>query len=232
MTSQLHASGIDGTPVIVQDQSQYIQHSINDLVCEALLGAGFAIILIFGFGGNTNNIQVTVQGNNYDVVSQVAQDLTMQIAGIQYVANVKNDVVNAKTEVVVAMDAGKAISAGTTPAQISSPVRQVLSTTQLGNVVIDGKAYQLTEQVTGALTSVNALGQIPLGAAAIPLSQLAIVGVLVALTLTGKTLGLPALIGLLMLIGIVVTNAIMLLELVLDLLRQGMPLDDALIQGG
>ena len=53
-----------------------------------------------------------------------------------------------------------------------------------------------------------------------------------ALALTGKTLGLPALIGVLMLIGIVVTNAIVLLEYVIELRHKGMPLDEAIIEGG
>ena len=62
---------------------------------------------------------------------------------------------------------------------------------------------------------------------------LAVIGVLVALFVTGKTLGLPALIGVLMLIGIVVTNAIVLLEFVIALRHErGMELRDALIEGG
>ena len=61
---------------------------------------------------------------------------------------------------------------------------------------------------------------------------LAIIGVLLALVITGKTLGLPALIGLLMLVGIVVTNAIVLLEYVIDLQRRGMPLREAIVEGG
>src|SRR5690606_38348143 len=61
---------------------------------------------------------------------------------------------------------------------------------------------------------------------------LAIIGVLGALALTGKTLGMPALIGLLMLVGIVVTNAIVLLEYVIELRREGHSLKDALIEGG
>jgi HAE1 family hydrophobic/amphiphilic exporter-1 len=61
---------------------------------------------------------------------------------------------------------------------------------------------------------------------------LAVIGVLVALFVTGKSLGLPALIGVLMLVGIVVTNAIVLLELVLDLQRQGRSVVDALVEGG
>ncbi len=49
ITDKLRASGVDVTPVVIQDQSDYIQHSINDLVREALLGAAFAVIVIFGF---------------------------------------------------------------------------------------------------------------------------------------------------------------------------------------
>ncbi len=61
---------------------------------------------------------------------------------------------------------------------------------------------------------------------------LAIIGVLGALALTGKTLGLPALIGVLMLVGIVVTNAIVLLEYVIELRKDGRPLKEAIIEGG
>ncbi|MGC4108539.1 MAG: efflux RND transporter permease subunit [Thermomicrobiales bacterium] len=62
---------------------------------------------------------------------------------------------------------------------------------------------------------------------------LAVIGVILALLLTGKTLGLPALIGVLMLIGIVVTNAIVLLEYVIELRHnRGLELRDALIEGG
>jgi hydrophobic/amphiphilic exporter-1 (mainly G- bacteria), HAE1 family len=61
---------------------------------------------------------------------------------------------------------------------------------------------------------------------------LAIIGVLLALLITGKTLGLSALIGLLMLVGIVVTNAIVLLEYVIELRGKGVPLQQAIIEGG
>ena len=55
---------------------------------------------------------------------------------------------------------------------------------------------------------------------------------MVALFVTGRSLGLPALIGLLMLIGIVVTNAIVLLEYVIELRHKGLKVVDALIEGG
>ncbi len=61
---------------------------------------------------------------------------------------------------------------------------------------------------------------------------LATIGALPALYLTDRPLGVSALIGFLMLIGIVVTNAIVLLDLVERLRRQGMSTHDALIEGG
>ncbi len=57
-------------------------------------------------------------------------------------------------------------------------------------------------------------------------------GTILALWLTGTPLGLPSLVGMLMLIGIVVTNAIVLIDLVNQYRRHGMALDDALLRGG
>jgi len=60
----------------------------------------------------------------------------------------------------------------------------------------------------------------------------AAVGAVVLLLLTGTSLGMPSLIGVLMLIGIVVTNAIVLLDLVQQFRRQGMDARTAVIEGG
>lgn len=61
---------------------------------------------------------------------------------------------------------------------------------------------------------------------------LATIGAFPALLLTGRPIGVSALIGFLMLIGIVVTNAIVLLDLVERLRAEGVPLKEALIRGG
>ncbi len=61
---------------------------------------------------------------------------------------------------------------------------------------------------------------------------LATIGAFPALYLTGRPIGVSALIGFLMLIGIVVTNAIVLLDLVERLRREGMTTREALIEGG
>ncbi len=61
---------------------------------------------------------------------------------------------------------------------------------------------------------------------------LATIGAFPALYITGKPIGVSALIGFLMLIGIVVTNAIVLLDLVERLRSEGHSTKDALIEGG
>jgi HAE1 family hydrophobic/amphiphilic exporter-1 len=61
---------------------------------------------------------------------------------------------------------------------------------------------------------------------------LATIGAIPALLITGRPIGISALIGFLMLIGIVVTNAIVLLDLVERLRSEGVPLRDAIIRGG
>nr|WP_279591107.1 efflux RND transporter permease subunit [Modestobacter marinus] len=56
-------------------------------------------------------------------------------------------------------------------------------------------------------------------------------GALLMLLVTGTPLGVPALIGVLMLIGIVVTNAIVLIDLVNQYREQGLPLAEAVGEG-
>ncbi|ADH86814.1 efflux RND transporter permease subunit [Desulfurivibrio alkaliphilus] len=59
---------------------------------------------------------------------------------------------------------------------------------------------------------------------AIPLQ---FIGVAAALTLAGKYLSMPALLGIVLLVGIVVNNSIILADFILARRRQGMPLDQA-----
>lgn len=56
-------------------------------------------------------------------------------------------------------------------------------------------------------------------------------GALVALLITDTALGLPALIGMLLLVGIVVTNAIVLIDLINQYREQGMALEDSIVNG-
>jgi hydrophobic/amphiphilic exporter-1 (mainly G- bacteria), HAE1 family len=57
-------------------------------------------------------------------------------------------------------------------------------------------------------------------------------GAIVLLLVTGTALGVPSLIGVLMLVGIVVTNAIVLMDLINHYRAQGMGVTEAVVEGG
>ncbi|GAA0801993.1 efflux RND transporter permease subunit [Spirilliplanes yamanashiensis] len=63
----------------------------------------------------------------------------------------------------------------------------------------------------------------------IPFAATGAIGLLLA---TGTALGVPALIGMLMLVGIVVTNAIVLMDLINQYRKQGMGVTEAVVEGG
>src|SRR5699024_8461868 len=59
-----------------------------------------------------------------------------------------------------------------------------------------------------------------------------VIGFVVALIVTGETVSVPSMIGMLMLIGIVVTNAIVLIDRVINKQQQGMEMKAALLEAG
>jgi len=61
---------------------------------------------------------------------------------------------------------------------------------------------------------------------------LALVGALLAILLTGKNLGMPAMIGVVMLMGLVTKNAILLVDLTNQYVREGMGVRDAILKAG
>ena len=83
------------------------------------------------------------------------------------------------------------------------------------------------------LVMVAALGSIRNPFVIVTSLPLAIIGAMFALLITGRSLGLPAMMGLLMLIGIVVTNAIVLISFVEHLRKsRGLSVYEALMVGG
>lgn len=59
-----------------------------------------------------------------------------------------------------------------------------------------------------------------------------IIGVIVGLLIAGETLSVPSMIGVLMLIGIVVTNAIVLIDRVINMENSGLSTREALLEAG
>ena len=61
---------------------------------------------------------------------------------------------------------------------------------------------------------------------------LALVGALLAILITGKNLGMPAMIGVVMLMGLVTKNAILLVDLTNQYVREGLSIEDAILKAG
>ena len=61
---------------------------------------------------------------------------------------------------------------------------------------------------------------------------LAIVGALLAILFTGNNLGMPAMIGMVMLMGLVTKNAILLIDLTNQYVREGLPVEEAILKAG
>lgn len=60
---------------------------------------------------------------------------------------------------------------------------------------------------------------------------LGLIGVIVLLLITGNTLSLPSLLGIIILAGIVVNNGIVLVDYVNQLRARGLPKDEAIVEG-
>jgi hydrophobic/amphiphilic exporter-1 (mainly G- bacteria), HAE1 family len=119
----------------------------------------------------------------------------------------------------VSLPAGTSVSTGGVFAQLSS----VLTQFALAILAAIGLVYLIMVATFRSLIKpLVLLVSIPFAAS----------GAIVALVVTGTALSLPAMIGLLMLTGIVVTNAIVLLDLVEQYRERGLPLQQALIEGG
>jgi HAE1 family hydrophobic/amphiphilic exporter-1 len=310
--------------------------TVRTTLAESATGADITVANLDSAGSGGNAVSIVVTGVDYAQVSATAQELTDQLAGVEHLTNIENDVVNVAPELVISVDSQAAASAGTASADVAGQVRQALTGVPAGTLTIDGRPLQVEMTITGA-TDPGSLAQLPVaGGGQVALGDiagieesegpaqivridgdraatvsatitteetggviaevtqlinthdapdgvdvaiggigqdqadaftsmaiailvaiaavyivmvasfnslttplvilfslpLAIIGVLGALALTGKTLGVPALIGVLMLVGIVVTNAIVLLEYVIELRKDGRPLKEAIIEGG
>jgi preprotein translocase subunit SecF len=119
----------------------------------------------------------------------------------------------------VSLPAGTSISTGGVFAQLST----VLTQFALALLAAIGLVYLImVATFRSLLKPLVLLVSIPFAAT----------GAIIALVVTNTSLSLPGLIGILMLTGIVVTNAIVLLDLVEQYRDRGLNLHDAVIEGG
>ncbi|MGM9988562.1 MAG: efflux RND transporter permease subunit [Bacillaceae bacterium] len=159
--------------------------------------------------GKTSDTVTRRNGNIYASVSgELKTDNVSEVA-----ANVQKDVDKIKLPSNIEIDTGG----------ITEDINE--SFTQLGLAMLAAIAIVyliLVITFGGALAPFAILFSLPF----------AIIGALVALYISGETISVSAMMGALMLIGIVVTNAIVLIERVLHKEAEGMTTRNALIEAG
>lgn len=131
--------------------------------------------------------------------------------------------------------------------QVQKEVEKKIHTLSLPkgvNYYFEGEAESLNEgfanmtiAILAAILLVYMVMMIAFGEMIAPLAILfslpfIFVGGLIGMFLFNQALGMPALVGFLMLIGIVVTNAIVLVDRVLQNRKKGLPINEALIEAG
>ena len=304
-----------------------------------LQAAGWQIQVAQNSMTGGSSISVVVSGTNATDVANATTVVMASLMSMPDLINVKSDLATTSTQYDIDVDPNKAILDGTSTYGVQSEVHSALVGTKAGTLNIAGTPTDVYIQVDANLTSLQALSQMPVGVAKMPLGTiatvketqtqarishvgghpastisaaptskdtggvsmeiqkaidklqadgklagvtvtlggvtaemndafsglfvsmavaillvylvmvlvfnslvdplvimfslpLATIGAFPALFLTQRPIGISALIGFLMLIGIVVTNAIVLLDLVEQHRHRGMPMYDALIQGG
>ncbi|MBM3941928.1 MAG: efflux RND transporter permease subunit [SAR202 cluster bacterium] len=316
-------------------------HDITDIVRSEMPSSPNATVTVaeISSGPPTDNLEITVVGSNFTNVSAAARQLEAEIATIDGVINVKNDVSEARDEVVVRVDPEAAARYGLTASQVGLQVGQFVVGRKVSEVDMEGETLDLVvrgkpEDVNDIdqlkdLTVEGSLGRVKLGAISyiavdkgqvsisrfdsersasilgnitaantqavglavqakidaldlppgvdvvtggifqqiaegfqdiflaigagivliylvmvltlgslrapfIILSSLplALVGALAALAITGRSLSLSALMGFLLLVGIVVNNAIVLLTFVEQLREEGKGVYESLLEAG
>ena len=201
-----------------------------------------------------DSYDVVVRGQD-DRVDEIGELQNLPIAGafgavpLGSISNVKSTVGPA---VVTRYDGNRSITItgeieSRDPQAVSARIDGMIAETELPlgvNVRQGGFASDIQEQFMNVyiamavglalvyLVMVATLGSLRDPFIVVLSMPLAVVGALIALTVTGRALSLPSMMGFLFLIGIVVTNAIVLIVFVEQLRNQGLGVVDAVMMAG
>jgi HAE1 family hydrophobic/amphiphilic exporter-1 len=137
---------------------------------------GYDVSVAQTAGFTNNNLSVVVSGPDTATVATATDTVMAAINGRPDLSNLKSDLVKATPEIQVRVDPTRAALVGSSAAQIAQQVRGILSPTTIGTVTLDsgGTAEMVVRTDSSAITSVDALRQIPVGATTTaPLGQVA-----------------------------------------------------------
>jgi len=226
-----------------------------ELLRNMLAGAAYTIAINQAQGGpgNSNMLELVLIGNNYDEVSSTAQKIIsalQDVEGLEKIGDAENSL-NGSAQIsrfngMRSLTISGSITGSNTQRinrmvtnkieEIGLPAGVQLETGGLFTDISEAFAQMARAMLFGIiliyLVMVVSMRSLKTPFVIILSLPLASIGALGALFITQRTLGLPALIGMLMLIGLVVTNAIVLVSFVEQLRTKGLSVYEALIQGG
>ncbi len=261
-TGLFSGGGRQGTALILVRLHENLDMTKTmDMLRDELAGTGrtLAVSQTGGGGPQSNDLQISLLGDDFPTLIATADKVTNALQRVDGLIDVKNDGTTNQVSdnsidaaPITRIDGRRAVTiSGTITAKnsraVQTDVQRAIDETGLpqgieqstGGVFANiDEAFQKTgiAMITGILlvylVMVVTQRSLVTPFVIIVSLPLASIGALGALLVTQRSLGLPALIGMLMLIGLVVTNAIVLVSFVEQLRKRGLPLRDALIQGG
>ncbi|WP_337102967.1 efflux RND transporter permease subunit [Paenibacillus sp. YIM B09110] len=238
---------------IVADQSKLSQYGLTaGQIAMALSPARQApVVTTIEKDGEAVNVYVKVEQKNYKVKADLENVMLKSPMGTEVALK---DVVTIEEGVspntITSLDDRiyaevSAEATGSDIAAASTELQTIIDEMELPagvNVEMGGVTEQITESFTqlgiaivAAIAVVYLILVITFGGALTPFAILfslpfTIIGALVGLFLAGETLSVTSLIGALMLIGIVVTNAIVLIDRVIHKQKEGLSVREALLE--
>ncbi len=226
-----------------------------DLLRDVLRSDAYTIAINQAQGGpgNSNTLELVLTGNNYDEVSSTAQKIItalQDVEGLEKIGDAESPMDGSaqisRVDGMRSFTISGSITGSNTQRinqmvtnkieEIGLPEGVQLETGGLFADIREAFAQMARAMLFGIiliyLVMVVSMRSLKTPFVIILSLPLASIGALGALFITQRTLGLPALIGMLMLIGLVVTNAIVLVSFVEQLRAKGLSVYEALIQGG
>ena len=233
---------------------QDIDETAN-LLRDMLGGDAYTIAINQAQGGpgGSNMLELVLTGNNYDEVSSTAQEIIAalrDVEGLEKIGNAESPM-DGSTQIsrvngMRSFTISGSITGSNTQRinrMVTNKIKKIglppgvqLETGGLFADIREAFAQMARAMLFGImliyLVMVVSMRSLKTPFVIILSLPLASIGALGALFITQRTLGLPGLIGMLMLIGLVVTNAIVLVSFVEQLRAKGLSVYEALIQGG
>jgi HAE1 family hydrophobic/amphiphilic exporter-1 len=145
---------------------------------EPVKSDGYDIAISEAAGFTSNNLSVVVSAADPELVAETSDTILAALSDNPDLINLQSDVVKATPQVSVVVDPNKAIAVGSTAAQIAGNVREALVPTKATTVTLDdaGRADVIVQYPPDAVTSVEAIEQIPVGTVTkVPLGTVATV---------------------------------------------------------